>query len=367
MTSLVDRLDALRPHLLADDVRAARDRRIPSSTITALREAGAHRMLTPSRLGGEPVDFATVIDAIEAVGRGSGAAAWNLATTSAAALMVGNLSDDGVNEIYAEGPDVAFAGSALPAGQIRKVEGGFEVDGRWIFGSGCLDASWFAAACIEGSTPPRIRSALMPARDIAIDETWDTIGLAGTGSNDWRAERVFVPEHRSADGRPWAPWAGSDIAFPFAWFAAVHFTAVATGLARRAIDELVALASAKKPTGSGSLLRERPGVEDAVGRATAKLESARTYRSSVIASCWETRVCDEPPTEEQGVLLRLAGTAAVESSVAVVESMYRAAGTTAIHVGSPIGAAMRDIEVLAQGITVLPINFALAGRMFLSG
>jgi alkylation response protein AidB-like acyl-CoA dehydrogenase len=149
------------------------------------------------------------------------------------------------------------------------------------------------------------------------------------------------------------------------FFAAVHFSAVATGLARRAVDALVELAPTKTPLGTGRLLRDQHQVQEALGRAEARLESARVYRAAVVADAWTATMAGERASLPMLMGMRLAGTNAVEAAVDVVTAMFRAAGTTAILEASPLGAAFRDVHVIAQNFTVQPRNYEGAGRLSL--
>ena len=91
---------------------------------------------------------------------------------------------------------------------------------------------------------------LFPAADAEIIDTWTVSGLRGTGSHDIAVRDLLVPATRSVSlthDRPVA--SGALYAFPLFGLLALGIAAVALGIARRAIDELVALAAAKTPTG----------------------------------------------------------------------------------------------------------------------
>jgi alkylation response protein AidB-like acyl-CoA dehydrogenase len=144
---------------------------------------------------------------------------------------------------------------------------------------------------------------------------------------------------------------------------ALHFSAVATGIARRAIDSLVELAQTKTPTGVRGLLRERVQAQEAVARAEVLLESARAYRASIVADVWATAERGEPLSVEQRARLRLAGTNATECAVRAVDLMFNAGTTTALEDASPLSHCFRDVHAVAQNINVLPIFYEYAGRV----
>jgi hypothetical protein len=81
----------------------------------------------------------------------------------------------------------------------------------------------------------------------------------------------------------------------------------------------------------------------------------------MLADIWETSATVGKFSLEQRAELRIAITAAMEEGAAVVDSCYRAAGTTAIFLGSPFERRFRDVHAaLAQGQAHVS-NFENAG------
>src|SRR5262249_57381531 len=111
-------------------------------------------------------------------------------------------------------------------------------------------------------------------------DRWRRTGLAGTGSHDVEVSGVHVPAARcfeffSTKPRPHDPLA----ALPLFSRLGAALAAVGIGIARRAIEELVALASEKVPIASAAPLRERAGVQIDVPRARGLLDGARAHRT----------------------------------------------------------------------------------------
>ena len=75
--------------------------------------------------------------------------------------------------------------------QCRKVDGGWEVSGRAAWGSGVMHADW---VLMSGKAEDGPRSFLMPIDAVEVLDTWHFAGMAGTGSNDYVARSVFVPD-----------------------------------------------------------------------------------------------------------------------------------------------------------------------------
>ncbi|HWC29390.1 MAG TPA: acyl-CoA dehydrogenase family protein [Dehalococcoidia bacterium] len=370
----------LFPVLNACWAESDRDRRVPASVVQQMKAAGIFRAAVPAELGGPGADLRTFLEVIETVAYANGAAGWDVATSSMATLFAVGLPRSGLERVYGSSPDVIFAGTVTinrDAARAVPTDDGYRVSGRWRFGSGCQDADWMicSAQLVDGGAAPGAVQqhiyAIQPRESVQIIDTWNVIGMRGTGSHDWSVEDALIPaDQTEVTSRVQQrilerPWEGLLYHFPLYSIAGLHFTAVATGLARRAIDALVDLAGLKVATRSTSLLRERIQVQDAVARAEAALESAKAYRERTIGEAWQTVAAGESLTMEQRARIRLAGTNAVEASVHAVDLMYNAGGTTSIEEANALSRCFRDVHVVSQSINVSTRNYEYAGRVFL--
>jgi len=369
----------LFPVLDASWAESDSERRVPHRVVEQMRAAGLFRTVVPSELGGADADLRSFLEVIETVAYANGAAGWDVATSSMATLFAVGLPRNGLERVYGRGPDVIFAGTVTinrDAARAVAADGGYRVSGRWRFGSGCQDADWMicSAQVIEAQTPqgtPQSIYVIQPRETVEIIDTWNVIGMRGTGSHDWMVKDAMVPADlteltaRVQQRIMERPWGGVLYRFPLYSIAGLHFSAVATGLARRAIDSLAELAGLKVPTRSSALLRDRVQVQDAVARAEAALESARAYRERVIDDAWRVVAAGESLTMEQRARIRLAGTNAVESSARAVDLMYGAGGTTSIEENCALSRCFRDVHVVSQSINVTTRNYEYAGRVFL--
>lgn len=359
------------------------DRRLPHRVVEEMRSAGLFRMVVPSELGGAEADLRTFLDVLEVIAYANGSAGWDLATSSMETLFAVGFPEEGIEQIYGSGPDVILAGTVTTdrdAAKAIAVEGGYRISGRWRFGSGCQDADWMMASApvfddaqprTESDGLPHFRYAAFPRKTVDIIDTWHVLGMRGTGSHDWAVQSAFVPEGLTANARVVLQrlqprqWNGTLYRFPLFVIAALHFSAVATGLARRAIDTLVELAHSKTPHRSSALLRARVQVQEAVARAEVELESARAYRDRVVDDAWKTVDAGGTLSLDQRSRVRLAGTHAAQSAATAVDLMYACGGTTSIQDNSALSRCFRDVHVVVQSITVLPLHYEAIGRAFL--
>jgi alkylation response protein AidB-like acyl-CoA dehydrogenase len=373
---------ALRPALRDQHEEIERDQRLPRSLVDQLRAAGFYRMVIPRALGGLEVDPLTYLRVVELLAEAVGSVGWNIANNSIGQLVTLGLPDEGVEEIYAQGPDTVIAGTAVQGGgQAVPVAGGYRVSGRWQFGSGCQEAAWMLGSFqVLDDGRPRRRPDGMPlywrgifarAEAEIVPGSWDVAGLRGTGSFDWTVEDVFLPERRAMihAGVPldnqWNRWPGITYALPSQCWVGPHHSAVITGIARAGIDALIALAGEKTPRGRTGMLCDNPQVQDAVGRADAILNAGRAYRSAMITELWHTIAAGRETTLEQRARCRLAAVYAADNARQAMDLMYRHGGSTSFQRQSRLAECWRDLHVVGQTVTIAPEWYPIGGRVYL--
>ena len=353
----------LSPTVRAAADEAERGRRMPPALVAEVAEAGLFRMAVPSAYGGLEAPAVEMLHALEMLAQADGAAGWCVmigATTGAAAAL---LPPDAAKEIYAADPLVVTGGVYAPHGRATRVDGGYRVTGRWPFASGCQHCAWLVGGVVvEGDPPGPPRLLYFPANDVEIIDTWSVAGLEGTGSHDIAVTDAFVPAGRETvlgvdrpqvDGRLYA--------FPVFGLLAVGVASVALGIGRAAIDELLAMAGGKTPTGSRRTVAERAVVQTDVAKAEAALRAARALYYESVAAAWDA---EEIGIDER-VSLRLAATHAVATAAAVTDAMYLAGGGSAVYRSNRLQRCFRDAHVITQHMIVAPATWELEGRLLL--
>lgn len=342
--------------LRANAVRADRDARLPAESMHALRDAGFFRLYVPRALGGAEVDPVTCARAQEELARHDAAAAWTLQAAGSSAWWCSRLPDETVAEIYADGPDQLLAVSFPVPMEAVPVEGGYRLSGRRSFASNVSDASWIWVTAaspddtVEGA--PVTRAAFFPAADARIVRTWDTLGMRGTDSNDVELDGLFVPDRRTFrigfDHTPGPRYDGPLYRAAAMVLVASYVPAVALGIARDALDELVAVAQEKTPFASRTSLRERAVAQSRLGRAEGAVRSARAFLYDRLAHGWGRAVAGGELTLDEKAEVLLAAVQAIDASAWAVRAAFSASGTTAIMKGSRLERHLRDISVLQQ-------------------
>ncbi|MFJ4898181.1 acyl-CoA dehydrogenase family protein [Streptomyces sp. NPDC088727] len=198
-TPLKERATQLVPLLRDNAARTEADRRVAEENIEALTEAGLFRLTVPGRFGGHESDFRTFLEVSSELARGCGSTAWVATLVNVCNWMVGLYPERAQQEVWGENPDARVCGVLAPSASSRAVDGGLVVTGRWGFASGSLHAQWatLGIPVVDASGQQTDQgAALIPLRELTIEDTWYVAGMRGTGSNTLVADEVFVPEHR---------------------------------------------------------------------------------------------------------------------------------------------------------------------------
>jgi indole-3-acetate monooxygenase len=369
---------------LASAIRAAApriedDRELPADLVAALHEARLFRMLVPRSLGGEEISPVDYVQAIEEIAKADASTAWCIAQTSVCSTIAKCLKPETGAEIFKKNPRGVLAWG--PLGKTAKAiaeTDGYRVTGSYPFASGSKHATWLAAhaAVYEPDGQPRRdgngnlveMSFVFPREYATFADVWHVIGLKGTGSNTYSVTDLFVPEDRaitamariSAERHEQGPL----YAFTIYQLFGVSFAAVGLGIARSMLDDFVALAQAKTPTGHASLLRDNAVIQSQVGVAESQLAAARVFFLHVIEDIWRA-ACAGTPTVEQRVRMRMGAAHAAHAARQVADTAYHAAGATAVFEANPFERRFRDISAVSQQVQSHFSIFEVIGRHFL--
>jgi alkylation response protein AidB-like acyl-CoA dehydrogenase len=214
---------------------------------------------------------------------------------------------------------------------------------------------------------PAERTVLFPKASARVNDIWRVVGLKATGSDNYVVEDLFVPDRYSftresaADRRERGPL------YRFTTFHlyGIGFAAIALGLARASLDAFVALAATKVPKTKTFVLRDNAVVQSQVALAEAKLSSARAYLLDVLREAWDTAARGEALSLPQRAAIKLAGTYAVHQGKDVVDTVYHAAGATAIFEANPFERRFRDVHTVIQQVQAQFANFEMVGQVLL--
>jgi indole-3-acetate monooxygenase len=366
---LLAAVERVRPVLEANADEAERLRTLPEAAWRALHDEGLFVLKAPRELGGLEADPLTQIEIYEAVSRIDTSAGWTLMIgTGAIALTAPFVSDAGLQKILTGGRLPRMAASVLPGGRAVPVLGGFQVTGRWSFASGCQHAEWLlGSAIIDGSDPPRVLGMLFPAEAVTLLDTWHVGGLKGTGSGDFAAQDVFVPEDLSFDPLAGVQQRGGPLyRLGIVGLLIDECGGFALGTARRALVEMLELAKSKRRGFTQQGVAGRSVFQFDLGYCEQALNAARANLLDAYRRAWELVLeTGEAAPPEVEIELRSAAVYATDVAVDVTRRMFRHAGGHALYSGSVIERCMRDMQAASQHVAVSQSSYELRGQALL--
>lgn len=268
----------------AHDIQAVaiacdRDARFASQAMDLLRESGVLKATLPEQYGGLGLtsihDFAVCMSRL---GRADGsvglattmhlfrvwtlARSWRLATQSGdVGLAASNdkwlrrvASGDVISAVVSEpGTDTLH-----PAMQAVREAGGWRLNGRKIFATGCPGAQWLGISCRYTDADGRARTgrAYVPADapGVEIANNWDAMGMRASGSHDVLFRDCFVADEFFGDTGAWGEFSHGYLIGNIV--AVQGLAAVFLGIAEAAAQRVLAFGSRRKTAASPPLAED---------------------------------------------------------------------------------------------------------------
>jgi 3-hydroxy-9,10-secoandrosta-1,3,5(10)-triene-9,17-dione monooxygenase len=364
LTAVREKRDLFRSEAeLGDDVR-----HLPDDSVAAMIDIGLPSVLVPSRFGGQELRMDTWFEVTREVARADAAHGWCAGLLMHVPHLITYFPDEAQAAVWADGPNVPTAASVLPVAQVTEEDGGYRISAKSPFTSGVNHAQWvFVGGFLKGEGPPRWLFFLVPPGSYEVLDTWQTVGMRGTGSNTISVEDVFVPrEHTMAvedlvEGRsPTAELNESPIySLPFTGYCSLVFAGTMLGAAEGALETLTA-ALAEKRTPVGERVAEGQSVQMRLGETAAKLGAAELLLLRIAEFANSGKPLD---LEDRARAMRDAALAS-KLTVAAVDEMVSLSGTSGFASANPLQRVWRDVHFAAAHISLSPeVNFAHWSRL----
>jgi alkylation response protein AidB-like acyl-CoA dehydrogenase len=216
---------------------------------------------------------------------------------------------------------------------------------------------------------PTVVALAMRTSEVQIVDTWQSLGMRGTDSNDVAADGVFVPESRSFLVTPvyqhGPHFMGPLYRLPALASVDVIVAPVALAIARGAITALRELADRKTPLGSMKTMRHRSAVQFALADAEAQIRAARLLFYETLNATWQRVLASELLTLEQRADLMLACAHAVRTSARVADLTHRMGGTNGIYERSPLERHFRDAQTVRHHGFLSESRLETVGQVYL--
>jgi alkylation response protein AidB-like acyl-CoA dehydrogenase len=373
--ALLDAIRQIMPEIAERAGEMERARALPRDLFEKIAATGVFRMVLARDFGGAEYRLPDVIPIIEEIARADGSTAWNVFIGAELASIWQHFDRDVVAAVFAAERNVMTRAPLSPRGTAENVDGGFLLNGHWPLASGSYENEWVlvCAAIVEGGAPviddlgmPDLRIFALPAPDVSVVETWDSIGLRSTMSNDVVVDGKYVPaEHCipfskvESDG----PLIGR---LPL-WLALGPFhCAMVLGVARGMLDELATLACTKRPILNPAIrMSEDPLIQYRIGALEVRFAAARSFLISETEAAWTivaggTAVPPMVRARSRSMMAFVHG-----ECMAIANEVFSLAGSNVLYNDSALQRRFRDMRAACQHIVASTEIFRPLGALVL--
>lgn len=374
--SLVDIAHRLEP-LIREHAAALEQGSIPPPLVEALYDAGVFKAMLPREVGGleaEPVEWLRMIEEFARINASVG---WMAFIQSGVGLTF--LDPERFERFRLRGGGRLILAMSLGrlGGKAVKAEGGYRISGRWPFASGSPYATWLGgmsvvcdvagAPVLDANGQPQRLLAIWPAGQARIIDTWDGLGLRGTGSGDIEITDLFVPDDQVNPGF-YGPPAYDRALFRIKEMPEVGHGAHALGVASAALESFVEAVNSKPVPGSARHLAmgHMQAHQIAFARADVLVRAARTLLHETVRAAYEDAMVNKELAIELRVRLREANIFSVRAAKEAVGLIFEMAGSSAVYRGRVIEQAFRDINTAANHTNYVESAYSSIGSYFLT-
>lgn len=353
---LVARARALIPALKARAQAQADNRRLLPETVAEIKAAGLFRVLQPKRWGGYEMDPIVFADVQMALAEGDMSTAWVYGVVGVHAFQIALFDDRAAQDVWGEDNSVLIASTYMPTGRATPAKGGYRFSGKWKFSSGVEHCQWVFLGGLNDKM--EYCTFLLPKSDYTIVDTWDVMGLKGTGSQDIHVNDVFVPDyrvHRTADAYGGtSPGNKVNTGHLYRYpFVQVFFRAVTNGCIgalQAMLDDFRAYGAARITT-VGSSTSNDPDAQLACAEAASAIDEMKYVLRRNFGEIDAAARNGELPTTEQRLLYRYQSSVVAERCLNAAAKLFKCGGGSGLYSTQSFGRIYADLIAARQHVS----------------
>lgn len=341
--------------------------RLDDRAAEILRESGVMKMFQPAKYGGaeaHPREFAETVMKIASYDGSTGWVAgivgvhpWEMAMCDARVQ----------EEVWGESHETWIASPYAPMGVIRPVDGGYVFNGRWQFSSGTDHCDWIFLGAMLGDAegkmamPPQAYHVILPRADYQIvEDSWDVVGLRGTGSKDIIVKDAFIPDYRAVpfskflDGSQprEAGLENPTYHVPFTTAFPMGISSAVIGIAEGALAAHLAYQRTRVQI-TGTKPKDDPYVLSAISAAAEEIKTARTMMLTNLDYFFDKAERGEAVTMAERAASRRTQVSCAWRAVQAMDEVVNRSGGNGLRMDNPIQRFWRDGHMgLAHAIHV---------------
>ena len=356
---VIDKLGDIADQLREQAWEAEKLGQLPDETVKLMKAAGNIKLLQPKEYDGlevHPREFAETVMATAAL---DPAAGWINGVVGVHPYQLAYADPKVAAEIWGSDTDTWVASPYAPQGVARPVDGGYIFNGRWQFSSGTDHCEWIFLGAMLGDTegkplmPPQMLHMILPRSDYEIvEDSWNVVGLRGTGSKDVIVKDAFVPTYRTMDatkvmdGRAQreAGMTSTLYLMPWSTMFPLGISSAVIGIAEGALGAALDY-QRERVNSSGVAIKDDPYVMYAIGEAAADINAARQELLANADRIYDMVDAGKEVSFEDRAAGRRTQIRSVWRAVSAVDEIFARCGGNATRMDKPLQRYWRDAHV----------------------
>ena len=336
--------------------------RLDDQAAKILRDVGVIKMLQPAAYGGYESHPREWAEATMAVAAQDGATGWICGIVGVHPWEMAFADPRVQEEVWGEDHEVWVGSPYAPMGVLKPVGdgSGYEFSGRWQFSSGTDHCDWLFLGALMGDEkgvplldPPQLIHVLLPRSDYTIvEDSWDVVGLKGTGSKDIIVDKAFIPAYRTitytslVDGSAWRDRGLTNPTYqmPFSAIFPLGITSAVIGMAEGALAHHLAYQKGRVQI-TGRKVKDDPYVMYAVADAAAEIHASRVTLLDGVSRMYDAVAAGKEYEFGERSLSRRNQVSAAWRAVRAVDEIVARSGGNGMRMDHPLQRFWRDVHM----------------------
>ncbi|WP_068166001.1 acyl-CoA dehydrogenase family protein [Rhodococcus phenolicus] len=346
---------------IADQIRAGGEEseslgRLTDEMAKGLKDAGIIRLLQRTKYNGyeaHPREFAETVMKTASL---YGSAGWVGGIVGVHPWQLAFADPKVQDEVLGSDSDTWQASPYMPGGVAVPVDGGYRMTGRWQFSSGTDHCDWIFLGAMIGDNdgkpimPPVGLHVILPRSDYTIvEDSWDVVGLRGTGSKDIIVKDAFIPDYRVMkaqdvmDGTAAKEYGVTETLYRMPWSTMfpLGITSATIGICEGVLAAGVDYQRARVGA-SGTAIKDDPYVLHALGEAAAEIDAARQQLLANVDRIWDLVEAGKEVDFETRAASRRNQVRSAWRAVRAADEVFDRTGGNALRVDNPLQRFWRD-------------------------
>ncbi|MFZ3393613.1 acyl-CoA dehydrogenase family protein [Rhodococcus sp. 7Tela_A2] len=330
--------------------------RLTDDMAKSLKSAGIIRLLQRKKYNGyeaHPREFAETVMKTASI---YGSAGWVGGIVGVHPWQLAFADPKVQDEILGTDSDTWQASPYMPGGVAIPVDGGYRMTGRWQFSSGTEHCDWiFLGAMVGGNDgkptmPPTGLHVILPRSDYEIvEDSWDVVGLRGTGSKDIVVRDAFIPGYRVMnageviDGTAAKEYGVTETLYRMPWSTMfpLGITAATIGICEGVLAAGIDYQRGRVGA-AGTAIKDDPYVLHALGDAAAEIDAARQQLLANVDRIWDAVDAGKEIDFETRAASRRNQVRSAWRAVRAADEIFDRSGGNALRMDNPLQRFWRD-------------------------